>query len=219
MKNHLLLFGTCLIGFGSLSACTQDHKSAMSLQRLEVHQEQHSAEFTSHDLTQEMLQSIATDYNKNGDTSVPLTLMVQYDPSSSMNTAMNATHHASKIAKGFREAGVKNVKTEIMPVNQVGHHSKTLVTYDRYSAHAPSGCDGLMPGLDNTSTDWKAVKEYQYGCSVEAGIAKQIARPKDLIGNAGFKTPADGRRAGLGLVGYRQGIPNEPLDGETASED
>ena len=219
MRNQLLLLSACFIGLSSLSACTQDHKGNMALQRLEVHQEQHSAEFTSHNLTQDMLEGIAADYNRNGDTAVPLTLMVQYDPSSAENTAMNATHHATKIAKGLREAGVQNVKAEIMPVNHVGDHSKTLVTYDRFSAHAPSGCDGLMPGLNNTRTDWERTQSYQYGCTVETTIAKQISRPKDLVGRSGFETPSDGRRASNIIEGYRYGTPNEALEGESATED
>ncbi len=219
MKNQWLLVGSCLLGLGFTSACSLDHEGNMALQRVEVHQEEYAEQYTSHDLTQEMLEAIAMDYQKNGDTATPLTLMVQYDPSSAENTAMNATKHASKIAQSLREAGVSNVKTEIMPVKDVGNHSKTLVSFDKFSAHAPSGCKTTMPGLENTGTDWKANQSYQYGCSVETAIARQIARPKDLVGRKGFESADDGRRATNIVEQYRYGTPNEALEGESATED
>ncbi len=218
MKNQWLLIGSCLLTLGALSGCSQDHEGNLALKRMEVHQEQYGEQFTSHDLTPQIINRIAADYQRNGNNG-PISLMVQYDPASSQNTAMNATNHAVKIAKSLREAGVKDISTEIMPVNDVGDHSKTLVTYDRFSAHAPTGCDGMMPGLDNTRTDWKAVKDYQFGCSVETTIAKQIARPKDLLGTDGFDGVSDGRRASNIIDQYRTGIPNEKLEGQRATEE
>lgn len=220
MKHQWLLLGSCVLCLGMTSGCSQDHDGNISptITRVEVHKDQHAELYTSHDLKQEMLAQIAADYKRNGD-GTPLTLTVQYDPSSSQNTAINATNHATKLAKGLREAGVSNVKSEIMPVLDVGHHSKTLVTYNRYSAHAPEACEGnLMPGL-NTTTDWKANRDYEYGCSVESQIAKQISRPSDLLGREGFDTPDDGRRAANIIELHRTGAPNEPLTGETATEE
>lgn len=216
MKRQLLLLSASIACIGFTSACSLDHPGNMSLKRLEVHHEQHAAQYMSHDLTQEMLVGIAGEYQKYG-TGDPLTLTVQYDPSSSENTAMNAANHAAQIAKGLRKAGVHNVKTEILPVVDVGDHSKSLITYDKITAHAPSDC-GTMPGLNNTKTDWKNSKEYGFGCTVEANIARQVVNPHDLVGRAGFETPADGRRAGNSLESYRQGVPNEALEGETATD-
>ena len=218
LKQKWFLLGSCMMCLGLVTGCSQDHEGNLSLKRLEVHKEIHSEEFTSHDLSQEKLNVIASDYQRNGNDG-PVTLMVQYDPSSSKNTAMNATRHASLIAEGLREAGVQNIKTEIMPVNEVGHHSKTLIQYDRFSAHAPDGCDNLMPGLNNTKTDWKANEEYQYGCTVETIIAKQVVNPTDLMGREGFDSPADGRRATNITELYRLGEPNPPLEGQTATEE
>jgi len=219
MKYQWLLLGSCVLCLGMASGCSQDQEGNIppTLTRVEVHKDQQSELYTSHDLTQARLEQIAVDYRENGDGG-PLNVMVQYDPSSPQNTAMNATNHATLIAKGLRKAGVAEVQTEIMPILDVGHHSKTLISYNRYSAHAPEECETLMPGLD-TTTDWKANKKYTYGCSVESQIAKQIAKPSDLLGRDGFETPADGRRAGNIIELHRTGTPNEPLEGESATED
>ena len=217
MSYQKFLLGTCVIGLSVLGACSQDHKGNVSLKRVEVHQEQFAKQVTSHDLKQSDLEALAADYNRYGGDD-PLTLSVQYDPASSENTAMNATRHASKLANGLRAAGVTNVKTEILPVVGVGDHSRTLITYERYSAHKPEGC-GTMPGMDNTTTDWEAMRDYGFGCSVEDKIARQIARPKDLLGNdRGLEGEDDGRRASNIIETYRLGEPNEPLEGEQASE-
>ena len=50
-------------------------------------------------------------------------------------------------------------------------------------------------------------------------MAKQIARPGDLLGRPGFETNADGRRQQTVTSdrGYYDNKPNAPLEGETSS--
>ena len=52
---------------------------------------------------------------------------------------------------------------------------------------------------------------------IETMIAKQVARPKDLLGQENTDTYTEGRSAANIVEGYRYGAKNEKLDGESAS--
>ncbi|MCB9965487.1 MAG: hypothetical protein H6855_05350 [Rhodospirillales bacterium] len=211
-----LMAGLGLLCLG-LAGCSQDHPGNMSLKRVEVHQAQFTDEIGETELTADKISRIASHYERYGGTT-PLSLTVQYDPTSPSNTAMNASQQAARIAGKLRKAGVQDVKTEILPVRDLGEEAHILVAYDEFSAVAPD-C-GQMPGMDNTKTDWKAVEEYGFGCSIETTISKQIARPRDLLGHEdGFSTDYDGRRVTNIIENHRSGVPNEPLNGQTASEE
>ena len=92
---------------------------------------------------------------------------------------------------------------------------KALVRYDSYSALPPEDC-GPMPGLESTE-DVSFDENYRLGCSVDMLTARQIARPKDLLGREQQETTSDGRRGSNIVETYRTGTPNEPLEGESAT--
>lgn len=202
-----------------LGACTGklDDPGQLANRRLQVQSEQYARNVSSHEMGPANIAALADDYKRYGGDGA-LNITVQYDPKSSRNTAMTATNEATRISRELRREGVTNVAAEILPVMGLGEQGRTLVSYDAYSAHPPSNC-GEMPGLNNTSPDWKAGKNYEFGCSVETRIAKQVARPADLMGRGAHYETSDGRRAGNVLDGYRAGIPNEKLDSDNASDD
>jgi len=73
-----------------------------------------------------------------------------------------------------------------------------------------------MSGIEDR--DHRTDLEYKMGCSVETMIARQIARPGDLLGRAPNSVYKDGRRISNQIEGVRSGAMNEPLGGESASE-
>jgi type IV pilus biogenesis protein CpaD/CtpE len=77
----------------------------------------------------------------------------------------------------------------------------------------------MMPGLDNTATDWKGVKKYGFGCTIESVMAKQIERPADLAGTAALPETSDGRRLSNSIDSYRDGVPNEKLEGINSTDE
>ena len=74
-----------------------------------------------------------------------------------------------------------------------------------------------MEGVNGTEV--VVDQEYKLGCTVDTIFARQIARPKDLNGQGGSGTPTEGRSATNIIDAQRSGALNEPLEGQTASED
>lgn len=182
--------------------------------RVQVEQKPFSETVPVSEFSSQAVASAAAQYRKHGDG--PLELVVTYDPKSKTANAMAAADEAAKIAKMFRQNGVAEVRTSIMPVVDNGDGMRALYSYDSYNALAPKDCD-LMPGIDTRHVE--AEKDYKLGCSVETMYARQIARPKDLKGQGPATEPGDGRRAANIVDVYRTGVPNEPLEGEKASGD
>ena len=65
--------------------------------------------------------------------------------------------------------------------------------------------------------DREKAQDYKLGCSIEIYASKQIARPKDLLGNDDMDN-GSGRREANVLDVYQQGKPNEELQGLNASQ-
>ena len=128
---------------------------------------------------------------------------------------MHASAMAADLSKEMRKLGVTSVSSGILPVKDAGSQMNAMISYTAYNAHAPKDCSSMSGLKDN---DLKVEADYKLGCTIDTVFAKQIARPKDL---KGVETPAstfDGRRLTNSVERYRSGIPNEPLEGERASE-
>ena len=103
-----------------------------------------------------------------------------------------------------------------MPIKSQGDEARLLISYTSYSAHAPKGCDSEMSGMDGNELGYN--EDYKLGCSTKRVVAKQVAKPKHLLGNGKLPAESEGRSA-TNIVDYqRAGIMNEALDGESASE-
>ncbi len=194
-------------------ACSLDSPTKITDKRVQVEHERFVEDTTVEDFDSHEVAALAQHYARHG--SGPLDLTVTYDPQSSTATAMNASAKAAKLADDLRANGVDNVKTNILPVKS-SHVSKVLITYDGFNALAPDDCE-MISGYHNRGTD--ADPDYEMGCSVDTLFAKQIARPKDLYGQADTNTTSDGRRASNITEIYRTGAPSAELSGENASGD
>lgn len=156
--------------------------------------------------------ALSQHYSQKGDGGVELS--VTYDPKSKNSTAMHASNEIARISEEFRKNGV-TVNSTIIPVKGQGDVSRALVSYDTYTIQRPDDCTD-MPGYADRNVD--ADEDYKLGCTRDSLIAKQIARPKDLMGRADTNETSDGRRAANIVDAYRTGEQNKALDGENASE-
>ncbi len=189
-----------------LIACTQTTPSMMNVSPVELSRETVVEQIPLEEINDGLLAQIANHHQKNSNS--PLELTMTYDPKSKNFTAMNAVNELKRINKALRYKGVSNMVTQTVAVPE-GNPS-LMVSYDTVMAHAPSDCDP-MPGLNNNQTG-RFLGDYKFGCGVESMIARQIARPSDLEGNATLG-PRDSRRDSAVIEEYSAGIPREPLEG------
>ncbi|PCK00554.1 MAG: hypothetical protein COA45_01910 [Zetaproteobacteria bacterium] len=159
--------------------------------------------------------SLARHYTKHG--GGPMDLIVTYDPRSYRNTAMGATNRISEIVSALRERGVVDINASIMPIKAQGDEARLLVTYNSFTAHAPEGCDELMPGMNGRLVGDSS--EYKLGCSIKTMMARQVAKPRHLLGRGATGTPTDGRSAANIVDLYRMGEENTALEGESATDE
>lgn len=199
-----------------LSSCALDEPSAVNQKRVELHKQEYAYKEPLKDFDKEDVTEMANHHYRysNG----PSLLTVTYDPKSAGGSAMQASLEVARISKMLRKAGVTDVATDILPVSG---DSMVLFTYEEITAHKPEGCE-VMPGVEGTITEVDGFVDhngsYKIGCSIETTFAKQIQRPRDLLGNSN-SAYIDGRRAANVATGYGTGEANEPLQGEQASDD
>ncbi len=209
----LLSAGLMMAVVPFLTSCTLDTKSDLVGKRVELKQDARSMSLSTAEIDDSVLMTISKHYERFGAGGVDI--VVTYDPKSKTNTAMHAAEQTARIAGTLTRLDVRPVKTDIMPLKGQGSVSKTVINYRTVTAQGPEGCE-FMGGIDDRSTG--ADKEYGYGCSIEMLVAKQIYRPKDLAGRDD-RPDAFGRRQSLVTEPYMAGVPNEPFDGESASEE
>lgn len=203
------LAASALVGACGLSA--PDH---FTESRVQVQQDRLSAALPVSQFDEAKVAEMASHFAKSGEGPVELT--VTYDPYSRKATAMNARNEARRIAALLRKNGVEDIKADILPVMDSGDEMKAMFSYTYYSALPPEDCE-MMPGVTGRAIN--AQEDYKLGCTVDTLFARQIARPKDLAGQGvQADSVTDGRRASNIVDRYRTGAPNEPLDGETASD-
>jgi len=168
------------------------------------------------DVDEGYIRNLAHHYNRYGASTMDL--LVTYDPHSKDNTAMNATNTVGDIAQELRVVyDVVNVKAGIMPVASQNEAPRLLISYDSFSAHAPQGCDGMMPGLDGRPSENDS--RYKLGCSIATLKARQVARPADLLGRDAVYQTTEGRSAANIVDSHRSGAEKEALTGQSASEE
>ncbi len=212
-KIKVLFVSLSLAMAGFVAGCALDSPTAFSGKRAEVVQELYSTEIETGKLDEAILEGIARHYDSNGAGTVEV--VVSYNPSSRNNSAMTATENASRIGRIFGKNGVHDIKTEILPIRNL-EKSVSYFSFKSYRAQAPADCN-VITDIDDSSH--RNYDDYKLGCSTETYLAKQVAKPRDLLGRAGMDDP-DGRRLGNVVEwGYRTGDPKAPLEGEQASGD
>jgi type IV pilus biogenesis protein CpaD/CtpE len=190
-----------------LSACAPQYTpTMMNTSRVELSHETMVEQIPMAKISDTDLLVIAEQYRKNGNG--PLDLTITYDPKSKDFTAMSALHDLKHIREVLKTKNITNISTQTLAAPE-GKPS-LIVSYELVRAQAPSDCTP-MPGLDNNETG-RFIGDYKFGCATESLIAKQIARPSDLEGNATLGARS-ARRDAIVIEGYSAGVPREPLEG------
>ena len=195
--------------------CDMQAPSKVSSDKVQVHQTDYFANVPISDVNDQYISALAYHFDKYGQ--APLIMTVTYDPQNYRNTAMKANQTGTMLKGLLQAEGVRDVLVDILPVKGLGDEPHLVVSYDTYSAHAPDNCT-TMPGIDG-GRDLTIDPDYRLGCSIQTIMAKQISRPKDLMGQESSDTLTDGRASANIIEIYRTGAPNEPLEGESASGD
>ncbi len=220
MQKVILALSSVLL----LSGCTSIVESDTWINqagRAQVSEDQFTDGFDTAKLDAGMLHAIANYYERFGNG--PMNVVVSYDPKSKINTRPKAQQALSSIQNGLSKNGVGDMKAALSAVSGSGDVSTTLVSFPAITASAPQGC-GMMPGYTDPSqdipNDTNIKQPYGYGCTIETLLARQVAKPSDLMGKQGFETNGDGRRAErvISTRGYYSDTANKKLDGESVSE-
>lgn len=206
-KNNIIQASLLSLLVSFLTACAPQYTpSMMNTSSVELARESIVEQIPLASITPETMTYIAQQYQKNGNGILDLTMT--YDPRSKDFTAMNAVHGLQAIEKTLKQNGVTQYETQTLAVPD-GKPS-LMVSYDMIRAQAPSDCQP-MPGLDTNETG-RFIGDYKFGCGIETAIAKQIARPADLEGNATLDRRT-ARRDSVVIEGYSAGVPREPIVG------
>lgn len=180
-----------------LGACSEDFLYEPTFQttnKIQVKEETHQQIYDVAAIDDKVIADIQHRYSLHGEGTVDV--VISYDPGSSYNTAVRAADEAAKMAALLQKKNIR-VKTGIMPI--AGKNSQALVSYTSYTAHAPEGCTSLNEMQDDNT---RKFRDYKQGCTMNDFMARQIARPKDLLGRDDI-APADARRNANIVDGYR----------------
>lgn len=217
LKNKIIMTVMATgLSLSALSGCSLDHPSTVKMDRVEVEESRYVKNMAYQDIDPSMLAHMARHHDRYGNG--PLKVTVQYDPTSKTNTAMKATQTAASLRNQLTKSGAAQIDAEILPVTGLGNAPKVLFEYNQLTSRAPKGC-GTMPGLDNQHVDLQAGMSYGLGCTIEGQIARQIARPADLMGRAALPAESDARPHSNVVEQARRGAMYEPLEGEQASDE
>lgn len=220
MKTSYILSGIALI---LLSGCTSMVESPtwVNEKRVEVQSDHFTDTFETSTLKDAgMVHAIANTFHRYGNGE--MAIVVSYDPRSSVNTEKQAAAALSTFNAGLSREGISRTQSTLSAAVGTGDTSTTLISFPALSARPPEGCT-MMPGYDRVSdeiqSDDGAKPNYRFGCSIESLMARQVARPSDLMGRQGFETKSDGARAEKVITsrGYYSDTSNSDLGGETAS--
>lgn len=190
-----------------LQACTLQEPGNLTAGRAQVKEHKFYQKTALENVDQVYLNGLSHHYNKHGDGPIDITTV--YDPA--ISNARAASNKSASIIASLNDNGIHNLRGDILPVSG---QSALIVSYGYYTAHAPKDCT-TMPGYDDTSIS--AETDYRLGCTVETLIARQIARPKDLLGQTSSDQTTEGRSAANLVNAVRAGTLNQPLGGQRAS--
>lgn len=214
IKCGALVSGLMVLSMGAgLGGCSKDYmQSNITESKIRVEQNKSVQEIPVAQIHTAMLDQMALNYVRNGGDTIDLTLT--YNPENSGNPDLVARQKAFEIADYMESRQNITVKPYTIPVKNSAEMIAVFSAMN-YTAHPPEGCD-VMSGFNDKSHNIQ--DDYQYGCTVQTVIARQIARPKDLLGTARDANTTDGRAVVNSLQEMRAGVVNEMLEGQTATE-
>jgi hypothetical protein len=197
----------------AMSSCRMYQEGNLTKERVNVAESEFFDRQPVDSINDSYILYLAKDFSRNGDGQVYLT--VTYDPYSSKNTAMKAQNTAAILTEKMRNAGISPVQSDILPVQKSGDTSEALISYMSYTASPPPDC-GTMAGYSDT--DQHSNTDYRLGCTIETIFARQVARPRDLLGRGQEQTTSQGRSATNITQPVLAGQENKELKGQNASE-
>jgi len=210
---NILKAGWVCTALFSLSACSFDTPSNLNLSSpIEVYQDSFRTQDMTEAFTPGVMSQISSHYRSHGHG--PLFVTVAYDPKSKTNNAARARDDAKRLAAGLKAEGVRQVAADILPVEESGDQSQTIIAYGTLEAAAPADCPTV---INRDFAEMSMSKDYRLGCSIETYMTRQIARPRDLLGND-VMDKGDGRRAHNVTDRYQSGEALPELKGEMASD-
>lgn len=197
-----------IIALLALGGCNLTPETWVNSDRVEVHDDQFTDTFELASLTDQKLRAIANVYERYGDGSMRVGVV------SSNRTAV------SRIEKSLKQFGVRDLKIDRTNPER-GAKDMVVVSFPALVAMKPESC-GMMPGANGITTlpdSGQGEAPYGFGCTIETMLARQVYKPKDLLGRDGFDTNADGARAeGVNARRGYYGDQSYPdLNGEKAS--
>ncbi len=190
----------CLLGLSAslLAACAPQYTpSMMNTHKVEIVRQTAIEQIPLNEIDDVTLTLLADDYRRYGNG--PVDLAMVYDPTSKTYTAMKARNQLREIETGLKQRGIHAIQTRTVSVEK--GQPALMISYESLQAQAPTDCHS-MPGLEDYRTE-RDIAEYRFGCSTETMLARQIARPADLMGRGADNTPSDGRRATNVIEEYR----------------
>ena len=204
-----LIFTTCI----AVSACgTLREPDHFQHQQIQVTEEGATYRYQAHEIDDQKIASIAHQFEAQGDG--PVEVAVTYDPAHGGPAANKARQYSEVLATKLHREGVALPVPKILPLPYSNGNMEVWISYQSYAVLPPPDCS-MMPGYEARDVD--IGDDYQLGCTTETLFARQIARPKDLKGVGASDEPSSGRRAANMSSGYYAGVPNERLEGESAS--
>lgn len=206
----LFLSAVLMLGAFFLSACDLYEESGINQNKIQIEEDRYFEKIPLTALDQGKIDSIGKYYSRYGEG--PIVISIVYDPESATDSALQASHEMEKVTKKFRESGLRDLKADILPSS--GNADFVLISFVDLRAVAPKDCR-TMPGFEK---EMERDEDYPLGCTVDTLFARQISRPRDLKGQEQTEATVDGRRTGNTVEFYRDGVPNEPLEGESASD-
>jgi type IV pilus biogenesis protein CpaD/CtpE len=204
----MMRFSLLCVSLLCVTACSLTPETWVNSDRVEIHNDQFTDSFAVSDLNENTLRAIAGVYGRYGDGPMLIGL-----------TSRNSKD-AERITRTLKKYGVGDVRVDRQTPAR-GAKEMALISFPAIVAKAPQSC-GMMPGADGITTlpdSGQGKGPYGFGCTVETMLARQVHKPKDLLGRSGFETNADGARAEtiVSRRGYYDDKPNQPLEGEQSS--
>jgi pilus assembly protein CpaD len=209
-NKNMTLALSLIVALGGLNACSRMYKEGTLTQnKMQVSQQTAEQEIILDGSHNSQIMALGKDYSRYGDGTLEMT--IAYDPLAKSQGAMRASQMAGDLAAQLRSEGITNVKADILPVKDLPV-MKALVNYDSYSALPPEDCEPMSGFNDRNHGD---NMDYEMGCTVDTLIARQISRPKDLLGRDFENSYNDARGVSNQIDAVRSGARNPPLGGET----
>ncbi len=169
------LYALLVICALSLSACSFDTRTDVTQNKIRLIEHQQDMAVPMSALDAALLGKVADHYRRNGEG--PIQFTVTYQGRQPDFSARMAADKVAEITAAFKKHGINEASGTLMRVD--GTPSETLFRYAYWQAKGPADCPDVFDIYDESAA---AFDEYDLGCQNLTFIARQMARPSDLLG-------------------------------------